>query len=323
MTKSFDHCNKCGKEDDRALIHCAVCSYPYHPKCVASKLTIKACDDLIANDNFQFYCDDHKNLCVHKLLNRISLLERKFRVCLEPLESITNELDKHQTDLAESRYEIATVLPQSEVNSTASSLLEHPDSIAPETPIHQSFSNVTIRRSQKNRQNGSIANTNSSTENISTPDRSFSNTAMDNDKQKTTSKTLHSSDASTRLNLPSTSASTNQVLASPSTEPSLEETCGITVVPPPKAIFLSRLGADVSKEQVEKFIKTKIPNAVGLSVRKMLFKSPREYSTFVVNTGNNAEVFNTVVDSSFWPALTVVKEFQHFLRPPRAFSNLQ
>lgn len=102
-----------------------------------------------------------------------------------------------------------------------------------------------------------------------------------------------------------------------------EEACGITVVPPPKSIFLSRLGVDVSTDQVEKFIKAKIPNAIDITIRKMLFRTPRIYSSFVINTGHNMDIFNIVVNQSFWPDLTVVKEFRHFLRPPRELSNLQ
>lgn len=108
-----------------------------------------------------------------------------------------------------------------------------------------------------------------------------------------------------------------------SSEPSPEEACGITVVPPPKSIFISRLGVDVSTEQVEKFIKTKIPTAVDFSIRKMMFRTSKGYSSFVINMGNNINLFNMVVDQSFWPALTMVKEFQHFLRAPRTYSNLQ
>lgn len=106
-------------------------------------------------------------------------------------------------------------------------------------------------------------------------------------------------------------------------EPSPEEACGITVVPPPKSIFISRLGVDVSVEQVEKFIKTKIPSAIDFSIRKMKFRIPKGYSSFVINMGNNINLFNMVVDQSFWPAVTIVKEFQHFLRAPRTYSNLQ
>ncbi|KAL5282300.1 hypothetical protein ACFFRR_005469 [Megaselia abdita] len=104
MEKTFDVCNKYRKEDNCALIHCAVCSYPFHVKCVAPKLTVKACDKLILNTSFHFYCDDHQNFCGHKLLNRISSLERKFRKCVEPLTEISAELDKHQTELSTSGY---------------------------------------------------------------------------------------------------------------------------------------------------------------------------------------------------------------------------
>lgn len=89
------------------------------------------------------------------------------------------------------------------------------------------------------------------------------------------------------------------------------------MVPPPKSIFLSRLGVDVTTEQVKKFITTKIPAAQRISVRKMLFRGPRNYSSFVVDVGNDLNLFNDVVQQAFWPELTLVKEFQHFLKSPR------
>lgn len=79
MEKSFNICNKCRKDDDQPVIHCAVCCYPFHMKCIAPKLTVKTFDDVMSLPGFQFYCDDHLNLCVHKLLNRISLLEKNLR----------------------------------------------------------------------------------------------------------------------------------------------------------------------------------------------------------------------------------------------------
>lgn len=109
---------------------------------------------------------------------------------------------------------------------------------------------------------------------------------------------------------------------SPASE-SPEVLCGITVVPPPKAIFLSRLGVEVTNVQVQQFIKTKMKtDDCNFTVRKMLFRTPRNYSSFVVNIPNDTDLFNAIIKPGFWPELTVVNEMRHFLRPPREYSNL-
>lgn len=99
MNKNVVVCKKCFKKNGSPLIHCAVCSYPFHVSCVAPKLSKNAGNELIANENFHFYCEEHKNLCVHKLLNRISLLETKIEACannlLQTLPLVDNE-EPHQ-----------------------------------------------------------------------------------------------------------------------------------------------------------------------------------------------------------------------------------
>lgn len=142
--------------------------------------------------------------------------------------------------------------------------------------------------------------------------------------QPSSSQSSSQSDPSTQNQPPATSVPSTQLcLDDPEKEDlSPEIVCGITVVPPPKSIFLSRLGVDVTADQVKMFITTKIPAAQDVSVRKMLFREPRSYSTFVVDVGPDLSIFNDVVQTTFWPALTVVKEFKNFLKRPRTVNNL-
>ncbi|KAL5286473.1 hypothetical protein ACFFRR_007856 [Megaselia abdita] len=123
---------------------------------------------------------------------------------------------------------------------------------------------------------------------------------------------------STLCSSPSTASTSSSI----STSESIEDDCGITVVPPPKPIFLSGLGIDVTPDQVQKYIKNKLPAAV-LTVRKMLFRVPRQFSSFELDVKGNLDIFNIIVQPEFWPALTVEKERKHFLRTPRTYSNLQ
>lgn len=126
---------------------------------------------------------------------------------------------------------------------------------------------------------------------------------------------------------PALPQSSNQSSSASSMPPSVinvsQPSHGITVVAPPRSIFLSRLGVEVTGPQVEKFIREKTSSTANIGVRKMLFREPREFSSFEVTIKDDEELYNIVLSPDFWPALTAVREFKHFLRAPRVYSNLQ
>lgn len=103
----------------------------------------------------------------------------------------------------------------------------------------------------------------------------------------------------------------------------LDDDCGLPVVPPPKSIFLSRIGIDVTTDQVHNYIKKKVQGAETLTVRKLLFREPREFSSFEIKVGNDPNLFKALLQPIMWPQHSVVHEFKRFLRDPRTYSNLQ
>lgn len=98
--------------------------------------------------------------------------------------------------------------------------------------------------------------------------------------------------------------------------------CGLTIIPPPKSVFLSRVGNDVTTEQVENYIKKSISSADGFTVRKLLFRNPREFSSFEISVGSNLDLFKSLLESRMWPPYAVVHEFKHFLKDRRTRDNL-
>lgn len=283
MEKSFDYCNKCRKEDDSALIHCAVCAHPYHVKCVAPKLTIKACDDLVANNSFHFYCADHQNLCVHKLLNRIALLERKLRVCLEPLSDIRNELDKHQADLVKSGYS------KSEPAVTQISKVIAPTPIPPENEVsevlepvtHESSTNVTLRRSNRKRQNdcGII---------------------------HTSPKRLRSSPSLVTSNVDHIPPF-DQNERSPSENPPI-----LKCITPQKAVFLSGFDPATSVDDIQVYIEYYARTRLKINIRKMKFNVQSRSAVFVINVGTDLDAFKLLCDPNFWPSHANCREYDFF-----------
>lgn len=287
MNKSFDYCNKCGKADDAAVIHCAVCSYPYHAKCVAPKLTIKACDDLISNNNFQFYCDDHQNLCVHKLLNRISLLERKFRICLEPLTEINCVLDKHQSDLAEAGYNKSTVVEQGDlVPATITSAVQNRET-----------QNVTLRRPNKKRMNNRTITQNSPNPHStsSMPLESPINSGVD------CQQTQHAISFSQQHHSQNATEFDRQ-----------QEPPTLVCVAPKRGIFLSGFEPNTTTEDIQTYIEYYAKDSLNINIRKMKFHDQSRSAVFVIYVGRDENAFNILCDSSFWPQQANCREYDFF-----------
>lgn len=315
MNKSFDFCNKCRKKDDAAIIHCAVCSYPFHSKCVAPKLTVKACDDLISINNFQFYCDDHQNLCVHKLLNKISLLERKFKMCSEPLRDINQALEKHQFDLADSGYNKSPVQTPAYTASSSS------NGKSPQQ-------NVRITRSQRNKTSTAVAPI----------PLLLSSTQNKRDKRsgKSESSTEH------KNNSASASLSSDKPEKSPvrqkdpiSSLTDMEETPFLTAsipanilvaLPPSKNIFLSGLSPDMTEKNVNDYINVMCDFDIPIKVRKMRLREGTDHSSFILYSGRNHDMFKMLIDPSFWPENSIVDEFvehENFRNVKRNFKRLK
>lgn len=289
MEKTFDVCNKCHVHNNSALVHCAVCSYPFHVKCVAPKLTVKACDDLISNPCFNFYCEEHQNLCVHKLLNRISSLERKFRMCVEPLTDISNELDKHQDQLVKSGYNKSSneEVTNVEVNTVPTPVQCETLNVSPMQQQSESnisaCSNITFRRSNKRRQN-----TNSS--------------QQESPKRQENIRLLSEAVATTSQNFTSLSP--------------VQDVPTLRCVQPKRAIFLSGLEPDTSTEDVLSYIGHKTKTRLNINIRKMKFNTQSRSAVFVIYVGTDENIFNLLCDPSFWPDRLNCREYDFFRQRP-------
>lgn len=317
MEKSFNYCNKCGKEDNCAMIHCAVCSYPFHAKCVAPKLTVKACDELVIHPNFNFYCDEHLNYCVHKLLNRISSLEKKFRKCAGPLKEITDELDNHQVQLFESGYNKPIIaekptcsadLPVSiqpnhgrvEANTSPSSSFSQ---VEPSAPFTIS-SNITLRRSNLKRGN------NETIKQIS-PKRPRTGTILMDIEESPTGNSNNTNvmdNQALQLQLPQQPANSENI-------PTLR------CVKPQRAIFLSGLDPETTTEDIIVYANHKAREPLEISIRKMKFNVQARSAVFVIYVGTDENMFHKLCDSSFWPDRIHCREYDFFRQRPERFQK--
>lgn len=94
------------------------------------------------------------------------------------------------------------------------------------------------------------------------------------------------------------------------------ERCILDIVPPRRTVFVSRFTPVTSVDDIKRFIKENIRLQVNESdfrVFKFNFSQPRDISSFRIIAPSN--LFDVLVDRSFWPPGVIVREFVHRDRP--------
>lgn len=96
------------------------------------------------------------------------------------------------------------------------------------------------------------------------------------------------------------------------------ETGDLVVVPPRKTVFISRLSAETTVDKVKFYIKSHCPefNENDFKIFKFNSSQPRDISSFKVVVPD--KIFQTLVNTAFWPQGVLVKEFIFRDRPRRA-----
>lgn len=86
----------------------------------------------------------------------------------------------------------------------------------------------------------------------------------------------------------------------------------LRAIAPEKKIFLSNFPVCTSTTEIQHHIKGKVSEVSfsSLSILKIEPKSERpSYSSFILNTGNDLDLFKQLVDEKMWPVHSVVHEF--------------
>lgn len=100
----------------------------------------------------------------------------------------------------------------------------------------------------------------------------------------------------------------------------------IRAIPPRKNIFVSRLASETTGEDVEFYIKSKLRTNCLMTVYKYVYSQPRSIVSFRITLPD--EEFKHVVDPSFWPENTFVREYvfkerqRDAVRLPAAVTNV-
>lgn len=82
----------------------------------------------------------------------------------------------------------------------------------------------------------------------------------------------------------------------------------LRVIPPPKEIFVSRFAFETTAEDIEYYIKSKFNSNVNISTQKFVYLKARAITSFKITVP--VELFEQILDPSFWPVSTYVREYQ-------------
>lgn len=296
-----ENCNICHKASRSPLVNCAVCKYPYHMKCVAPNSTIKDFDGLLSTPGFYFYCKNHHNLSVHKLLKRISSIEEKFKKCFS---EVNDELASFQESLQSCELEN---MPFEKISISNTN----------DSPLTTTKSHINGKAKRK-----------SSEEVSDDPPKRSKDASLVTEKQilspslpivivssqQTTTNVIAEPTSPTyqQTSLPSTSSNTHSIGVASQANSNLELSNqlenNLFALPKRRRVFLSHLPVETSEKAIENHLrKINIP-VDQVSIEKFKFKTPRRYSSFVINVENDG-TFQHLLNPSNWPVGTIVHEY--------------
>lgn len=92
-------------------------------------------------------------------------------------------------------------------------------------------------------------------------------------------------------------------------------------IPPPRSIFLSGFDPELTEKDVKDYVSYNLDPEIELNVRKMIFKEPKPYGSFVIAAGRDEDLFEALCNPGFWPENAIVHEYE-FFRKPRARATI-
>lgn len=92
----------------------------------------------------------------------------------------------------------------------------------------------------------------------------------------------------------------------------------LRVLPPKKHLFVSRFASETTVDDINFYIKSKLNLNENIVAYKFSYAQPRSITSFKISV--SSDVFNQLMDTSFWPEHTLVREF--LTRPKERTSNV-
>lgn len=99
----------------------------------------------------------------------------------------------------------------------------------------------------------------------------------------------------------------NQQTSSVNLDPANGRLRQLRVLPPKKAIFISRFAPETTVEDIEFYIKTKLNFNADIITYKFTYSQPRNVISFKLTVP--FDLFENIIDHRFWPENTLVREY--------------
>lgn len=294
-------CSACNKDGEDIMIHCFACDKQFHAKCI--KINGNLADKIKHDRGFHYYCELHRDLSVSDLLKKIAKLQ-SFHVEMKLM------MDKYK--------EVLDMNPESE--------LKRLDTI--KDVMSMTSSSIAPSASRKLR---------SSTKK---PSANVASTDQQKKKKSDTSQTelpllieiddtaCDASEPSISVDVSAYSCTTGSlpesrvdILSTATFAPTCQSRENILVppklncVPRKKSVFLSGCDVATTVQEINDFINFYTGSQNDLNIRKMKFRDPKQYSSFVIDVGRNEQLFEKLCAANFWPKNSIVREYEFFRRP--------
>lgn len=86
-------------------------------------------------------------------------------------------------------------------------------------------------------------------------------------------------------------------------------------IPPPRSIFLSGFDPELTERDLKDYARYNLNSTIELNIRKMNFREPKPYASFVIDAGRDIDLFHSLCDPRFWPEHAIVHEYEFFHKP--------
>lgn len=99
----------------------------------------------------------------------------------------------------------------------------------------------------------------------------------------------------------------------------INEDFELVAIAPERKVFISNFPIQTTASDIQSYVRKKLPTTSlsGVNISKIDSKSNRPtFSSFTINTGENIDLFNQLVDPKLWPMHSVVHEFDANRRRP-------
>lgn len=288
-------CCTCNKEHEDIMIRCFACDKQFHAKCI--KINGSFADKITHDRGFHYYCELHRDLSVSDLLKKIAKLQT-FHVEMKMMMDKYKDVLELQPVSELKRLENIRVTVPSAVESSGRKLRNSTKRLTSELASTDQHKKKKVNRQE--------------TEFMPIMEVDDAGPSCENSQPCEIVNVFDSlqSIESIRPIAPITNVISESALPSSN---DVEIVAPIlNCVPRKKSIFLSGCDANTTVEDINNFINFYTGRLDNLNIRKMNFREPKLYSSFVIDVGRDEQLFQKVCTSNFWPKNSIVREYDFF-----------